>query len=527
MAATLPCLATTYYVDSALGTDSDSNPGLTESKPWLTLAKVNAAPLLPGDRVLFKRGGTWHGSLTLSRPGKPGAPIHFGSYGDPQLPKPTLHGGGTTEATLFIANSASHIVVDGFHITNFDGADLTDGSEARRSGIQIGTWLGSQQNIQILNNEVERVEGCSNHPTLPARGRSAPVGNDHQYSNAAIYGCAKFSDQLLIAGNLVHDCTTAGISIVANREEINGIPTGQTTRLVIQDNAVVNVGSDGILVVEASSPLIQRNSCVGAGNNSGANPPTATTLGRNGIAVAGIWSKGCTSPLFQYNYCQGTRKILYDGHAWDFDLETDGTAIYQFNYSRDNEGGFALASHDPTSSSLRKIFRYNISVNDGSRQDADGQGFFIGTADYSNNLFFRTDGQGYKLDNAPNCRVTGNFTNNIFFARNATTHITYQDPAATERHFSHNNFSGHTPLHPGNHPLLADPLFTDPSDIHPLPPGVPVTHSALRRATRGLMLLPASPLKTRGLALPSPPADDFWGSPLLPTHPPIGPDATP
>lgn len=52
----------TYYVDctsSAL----DTNSGTSQSSPWRTISKANAATLTAGDRLLFKRGCTWDGAL--------------------------------------------------------------------------------------------------------------------------------------------------------------------------------------------------------------------------------------------------------------------------------------------------------------------------------------------------------------------------------------------------------------------------------------------------------------------------------
>ena len=54
--------ATTYYLDSEGG--NDSNDGVTPATAWQTLAKANALTPQPGDKVLFKRGGVWRGTLT-------------------------------------------------------------------------------------------------------------------------------------------------------------------------------------------------------------------------------------------------------------------------------------------------------------------------------------------------------------------------------------------------------------------------------------------------------------------------------
>jgi parallel beta helix pectate lyase-like protein len=70
---------TTYYV--ALS-GSDANAGTSMSAPWRTVARVNGAPLAPGDAVLFQGGATFaDATLTPNGSGLAGAPIVFGSYG--------------------------------------------------------------------------------------------------------------------------------------------------------------------------------------------------------------------------------------------------------------------------------------------------------------------------------------------------------------------------------------------------------------------------------------------------------------
>lgn len=49
---------TTYYVDAAQG--SDSNSGTSEVAAWKTLGKVNSVTFSPGDRILLKAGSVWN-----------------------------------------------------------------------------------------------------------------------------------------------------------------------------------------------------------------------------------------------------------------------------------------------------------------------------------------------------------------------------------------------------------------------------------------------------------------------------------
>lgn len=73
------CGGTDYYVDSGLGLDE--NNGTFPTTPWKTVEKINKSRFLPGDRILFKRGGTWEETLVISSSGISGAPIVFSAYG--------------------------------------------------------------------------------------------------------------------------------------------------------------------------------------------------------------------------------------------------------------------------------------------------------------------------------------------------------------------------------------------------------------------------------------------------------------
>jgi len=79
--------AAVYHVDDAAG--DDARDGLSPTTAWRSLAKVNAADVKPGDRVLFRRGGLWRGQLDV-KSGEPGRPTYYGAYGTG--PKPILQG---------------------------------------------------------------------------------------------------------------------------------------------------------------------------------------------------------------------------------------------------------------------------------------------------------------------------------------------------------------------------------------------------------------------------------------------------
>ncbi len=70
--------ATDYYISSS---GNDLNNGLSISTSWKTIAKVNSYTFLPGDNILFNRGDTFYGTITILKSGSAGSPIVIGAYG--------------------------------------------------------------------------------------------------------------------------------------------------------------------------------------------------------------------------------------------------------------------------------------------------------------------------------------------------------------------------------------------------------------------------------------------------------------
>ncbi|HAX65099.1 TPA: hypothetical protein DCX66_01340, partial [Candidatus Nomurabacteria bacterium] len=84
--------ASTYYVSSTDGNDTCTGlsqvaytTGVTAC-PIKTLTKLNTKTFSPGDSILFKKGDTFYGSITVSQSGTAGNPITFSSYGSGEKP---------------------------------------------------------------------------------------------------------------------------------------------------------------------------------------------------------------------------------------------------------------------------------------------------------------------------------------------------------------------------------------------------------------------------------------------------------
>jgi parallel beta-helix repeat protein len=114
--------ATNYYLSNS---GNDANSGTDPSAPWQTLSKLNSFKnLKPGDNVLFKRGDTFYGSITVSNSGTAGNPITYGAYDAGEKPvisgfttvsKWTNLGGNIWESTNTVSalSTCNMVVVNG------------------------------------------------------------------------------------------------------------------------------------------------------------------------------------------------------------------------------------------------------------------------------------------------------------------------------------------------------------------------------------------------------------------------------
>lgn len=73
-----------YYFSSSSGDDSRSvQQAQNPLTPWKSIDKLNSffEKVLPGDSILFKRGDTFYGALTVNKPGTKDHPIVISAYG--------------------------------------------------------------------------------------------------------------------------------------------------------------------------------------------------------------------------------------------------------------------------------------------------------------------------------------------------------------------------------------------------------------------------------------------------------------
>ncbi|MDR7131761.1 hypothetical protein J2X69_004126 [Algoriphagus sp. 4150] len=149
--------ATDYYFSSSSGDDSRSaGQAQNSSTPWRSIDKLNSisSELRPGDRVLFKSGDTFYGSILVSRGGSSGNPITYTSYGVGEKPIITSmvrvsnwvsRGNGVYEASLSTIDSSP------LHILSLNG-DLMEVGRYPNAGSANDGYLtisGVNNNLSI------------------------------------------------------------------------------------------------------------------------------------------------------------------------------------------------------------------------------------------------------------------------------------------------------------------------------------------------------------------------------------------
>ncbi len=142
--------AATYYISNS---GNDSNTGLIAAQAWKTLAKVNSWTFKPGDQILFQRGSTFYGSLTVKNSGTASNPITYGAYGTGE--KPVITGfttvtgwtseGGGIYSKVITSEGATNMVI-------VDGVQCAIGRYPNNSFL---TYEACNTNISIVDNELQ------------------------------------------------------------------------------------------------------------------------------------------------------------------------------------------------------------------------------------------------------------------------------------------------------------------------------------------------------------------------------------
>ncbi|MFB9327797.1 carbohydrate binding domain-containing protein [Paenibacillus aurantiacus] len=465
--------AATYYVDATGG--NDASPGTASNAAWKTLTKVNSVTFQPGDRILFKKGESWTGMLWPKGSGASGNPIVVDAYGTGNAP---LFNGNGQEATVYLYNQ-EYWEIHNLEIINDNGAS------SKRSGIYVvNENSGTLNHIYLVGNNIHDVYGNN---VKDANGSSGIKVRTKAGSVPSNYNDVK------IDGNTVGPrVDRTGIDLNSDfwcRPDAECTGTYNwypSTKVLIQNNYVTDVGGDGIVPQNTSGAIVQYNTVNGFNR-------------RSGMVNAGIWSYNADDTIIQYNEAFNGKTTL-DGQGFDIDYGQSRT-IMQYNYSHDNEGGFMMVTQPGTAKNDGGIVRYNISQNDGARifqlagpitnVQIYNNTLYLGAGQTASPIYANSWG-GYPKSVA--------FYNNIFHLESAGTW--YGLNTVANLTFNSNTIYGvHTAGEPSDpNKSTANPLLASPGS------------GTGRLSVEGYKLLANSPALGAGTLIAGNGGKDYWGN---------------
>ncbi len=263
----------TYYVDSENGSDSYDGLSATfqggNSGPWKTIFMVNSNTYLPGDSILFKRGGAWaDGPLEPRNGGMPGGVIsiqdsvigqplrfdlvdpenhkciYFGAYGDsPEKPRIDCRG------DLGIVLLHNYIIVEGLHLDNGGNNML---------------WLGRESgNSWIIIDSVDVTNCSANAVRVSYGGGNIWLKGLYVYNYGVNGILLNGSPDNKLKEVLVENCWVENPEtleledgITCHRDSDDNDLAGN---IIIRNNTILGAGEDGIDITSGSNILLAGN----------------------------------------------------------------------------------------------------------------------------------------------------------------------------------------------------------------------------------------------------------------------------
>ncbi|MDE0015177.1 MAG: right-handed parallel beta-helix repeat-containing protein [Candidatus Poribacteria bacterium] len=364
-----------YYV-SLLG--DDSNSGSSETQPWRSIDRVNAAQLLPGDSIWFRADQTFSGNLGLADVKQSSKQtrslVTIGSYGSGRATIDAGYGVG------FIGKNRG-----GVHLVNlnFVGAGA---SKNTGSGISFINTLSRDTKLSDIRIHQVDVSGFKySGISLVAQP------TDRSWSG--------FRD-VKITNTTSHDNGDAGISCIgAWNPEQKGY--AHADFYIGNCSAYRNAGipgkgshsGNGIVLAQVDGAIIEH--CRAYENGS--------LNDYEGGGPVGIWAWDANRVVIQFNESHHNRTgSSKDGAGFDLDGGVTNSVV-QYNYSHDNDGaGYLLAQFEGAPPFYGNVLRYNLSVNDGRRNRYGGihlwstgaNGGITDTTFYANSIYTAQSANG-------------------------------------------------------------------------------------------------------------------------------------
>jgi len=279
-----PAKANTYYLSSSTGSDAYTiSQAQNQSTPWKTIStlKLNMSNLRPGDKVLFKKGDTFLGNITITVSGTLGSPITFGSYGIGNKPiidsRVTLTGWTSVGLNIWETSNGSLIsmpaalMVDDVlkplgrypNITDPNGGYLNISSHPTGSksvftdNLLTGTpnWTGAEAVIRTEHWVINRLQ-VANHT-----GNTITLAANAQYEllNNFGYFFQNHPTTLDVDGEWCYSVSGNKIRIYSSMNPSTQVITVSNINYTIYGYSNTNIVIDGLKLIGSNKSAIQFN----------------------------------------------------------------------------------------------------------------------------------------------------------------------------------------------------------------------------------------------------------------------------
>ncbi len=333
-----------YYIDSVSG--DDSNSGTDIGSPVKTIAGLKDLVIGPGTHFLFRSGGEYECTVTLTCDGTKDNPVVISSYGEGE--KPLLYTKGKTDA--FRLFDCSYVTLSNLHIKAPEGGGIWIDTRSKTSeGIIIeNVYFEDMQNHKVhsrddFSNGAASARAAVMVKGLPAKSRYAV--NDLTIRNCEVYNCGN--------GFIIWGSWNEQQAPWCEEDEIDPV---FNEGLLIEKCYLHDMDAEAVLVGMCDGALVTHcraiNCCQGGAE--------LKEDGEVEYFTAAMWFWGSVNSIIQYCEIAG-QKNIGDGMAIDFDSYSHN-CTYQYIYSHDN---VRFMCNCPNHSGHHgNTVRYCLSVND-------------------------------------------------------------------------------------------------------------------------------------------------------------------
>ena len=475
------CSASTYYISSSNG--NDNNNGLSSQSPFQSIDKLNSLTFFPGDSILFMSGDYFEGMFWIKGSGNSQQDIVVDRYNGST--RPIINGFGYQACVLIyndqyitlnnleLTNEASHLDSQGNvkKLVGFGGASNDWGSGINvRFGVKIVADVSSLSNFTIDNLKIHNIFPTPTNLQLIHQGYGIKI---ETRSDTTIFQLNTISN-VLIKNTSISETGHYGIWIKSLG--LNGIDSVKNNQIQVKSCSFEFTGGSGFVPNKSKNVLVENCTF----NHTGSD--IDQRMWKRG---SGMWPFDCKNVVAQHNEFKNAHGPQ-DSYGCHIDYGNENV-VFQYNYSYNNEGGFVEILGD----NINCGYRYNISVNDGYREDPNGtpwnkKGKIFWVSNYCGNSNVRCPNTGTFIYNNtsftnetifpeiyfwPNIGDVHVFNNLVYVSPNGTTIPTLIQNNLNTLDISHNLFydSARIDL---DVDLMNNALYNNPNLLNPSPLGV-------------------------------------------------------